>query len=190
MEKRIIEGKLNPESVASFSLVLFFILWGSVNLFGIIFGLFEFYDDVDLDKAVISLFISAVIAVLFYVTFNKTEIIVTDKRVYGKTSFGTRVDLPVDSISAVGITFLKSLTVTTASGAIRFFLIENRDDIHKELSRLLIERQEKKTENNNTDRGNYISVPDELKKYKELFDQGILTEEEFNMKKEQLLKMM
>lgn len=190
MEKRIIEGKLNPESVATFSMILLFILLGLVNLFGIIFGLFEFYDDVDLDKTVISLFISAVIAVLFYVKFSITEIIVTDKRVYSKTSFGTRVDLPVDSISAVGITFLKSLTVTTASGAIRFFLIENRDDIHKELSRLLIERQEKKTENNNTDRGSYISVPDELKKYKELFDQGILTEEEFNMKKEQLLKMM
>lgn len=31
---------------------------------------------------------------------------------------------------------------------------------------------------------------DELKKYKELFDQGVLTEEEFRAKKEQLLKYM
>lgn len=34
------------------------------------------------------------------------------------------------------------------------------------------------------------SVADELKKYKELFDQGVLTEEEFAAKKEQLLKLM
>jgi TM2 domain-containing membrane protein YozV len=34
------------------------------------------------------------------------------------------------------------------------------------------------------------SVADELKKYKELFDQGVLTEEEFNAKKEQLLKLI
>lgn len=34
------------------------------------------------------------------------------------------------------------------------------------------------------------SVAEELKKYKELFDQGVLTEEEFAAKKEQLLKMM
>ena len=34
------------------------------------------------------------------------------------------------------------------------------------------------------------SVADEIKKYKELYDQGILTSEEFQTKKEQLLKMM
>lgn len=35
-----------------------------------------------------------------------------------------------------------------------------------------------------------ISVADELKKYKELKDQGVITEEEFQFKKEQLLKLM
>lgn len=34
------------------------------------------------------------------------------------------------------------------------------------------------------------SVADELKKYKELKDQGVLTDEEFIAKKEQLLKLM
>ena len=34
------------------------------------------------------------------------------------------------------------------------------------------------------------SVADELKKYNALFEQGVLTEEEFNTKKEQLLKLM
>ncbi len=34
------------------------------------------------------------------------------------------------------------------------------------------------------------SVADELKKYKELFDQGVLTEREFIAKKEQLLKLI
>lgn len=34
------------------------------------------------------------------------------------------------------------------------------------------------------------SVTDELKKYKELKDQGVITEEEFQAKKEQLLKLM
>lgn len=34
------------------------------------------------------------------------------------------------------------------------------------------------------------SVADELSKYKKLFDQGVLTEEEFNAKKEQLLKLI
>lgn len=34
------------------------------------------------------------------------------------------------------------------------------------------------------------SVADELKKYKELMDQGVITEEEFQIKKGQLLKLM
>ena len=34
------------------------------------------------------------------------------------------------------------------------------------------------------------SAADELKKYKELKDQGVITEEEFQVKKEQLLKLM
>lgn len=33
-------------------------------------------------------------------------------------------------------------------------------------------------------------VADELKKYKELKDQGVITEEEFQVKKEQLLKLI
>ena len=34
------------------------------------------------------------------------------------------------------------------------------------------------------------SIADEIKKYKELYDQGILTAEEFQTKKEELLKLM
>ena len=34
------------------------------------------------------------------------------------------------------------------------------------------------------------SAADELKKYKELLDQGVITEQEFQAKKEQLLKLM
>lgn len=37
--------------------------------------------------------------------------------------------------------------------------------------------------------GNNVSPADELKKYKELFDQGILTKEEFEKKKSDLLNL-
>lgn len=38
--------------------------------------------------------------------------------------------------------------------------------------------------------GSNESIADELKKYKELYDMGALTEDEFTAKKEQLLKLM
>lgn len=42
----------------------------------------------------------------------------------------------------------------------------------------------------NTSSNSNQSVADEIKKFKELLDQGIITEEEFQAKKEQLLKLM
>ena len=42
-----------------------------------------------------------VIGVIFYIAVSKVSITVTDKRVYGTATWGKRVDLPFDSISAV-----------------------------------------------------------------------------------------
>ena len=114
---------------------------------------------------------------------RKMKIIVTNKRVYGQTSFGRQVDLPFDSISAIGKGFLKGVAVATSSGKIRFILISNRDDIYKKISDLLITRQDKKQVENNT------STTEELKQYKELLDSGVITQEEFEAKKKQLLNL-
>lgn len=131
--------------------------------------------------------VSAVIALLFFLKFHKTELVVTDKRVYGKTSFGKRVDLPLDSISAVGTSLLKTIAVTTASGAIKFSLIANRDEVHEKITGLLVNRQGK-------DKPSEIKVekpanndPADLKKYKDLLDSGVITQEEFDAKKKQIL---
>ena len=118
---------------------------------------------------------------------NKTELIVTDKRVYGKAMFGKRVDLPVDSISAVGTSMLKGIAVASSSGRIKFLGISNRDEIHKVISDLLVGRQEKPISNTVVKQEVQQSSADELKKYKELFDQGIISQEEFDAKKKQLL---
>ena len=136
------------------------------------------------------LFFSAVAGGLLvgglYLWLN-TEMVVTDKRVYGKTAFGKRVDLPLDSISAVGSSLMKGITISTSSGRISFLPIKNRDDIHKRVSDLLIERQKKRTENASAQSVVQQSAADELKKYKDLLDSGIISQEEFDAKKKQLL---
>ncbi len=133
--------------------------------------------------------IALIVAVVFYFIFHKTELIVTDKRAYGKTSFGKRVDLPLDSISAVKTGILKTIAITTASGAIKFSLISNRDEVHEALSNLLIERQSKADDSTQTisKQDNSQSSADELMKYKSLLDSGVITQEEFDAKKKQLL---
>lgn len=122
-----------------------------------------------------------------YWWLKNTEITVTDKRVYGKTATGKRVDLPFDSISAVATSLFKGISVATSSGLINFKMIANRDEIHKSISQLLIDRQNSKQEQKQVIVNNNDSTTEQLKQYKELLDNGIITQEEFNTKKKQLL---
>ena len=129
----------------------------------------------------------SVLLFLIGLIFCGAKIVVTDKRVYGKSLLGQRVDLPLDSISAVGTFWLMGVSVSTSSGRIKFAFIKNKNEIHECISKLLIERQRASKENAPAKSCESISIHDELKKYKELLDSGIITQEEFDAKKKQLL---
>ncbi len=131
----------------------------------------------------------AIIGFVIYSRWSKVSLTVTDKRVYGNNSLGKRVDLPLDSITAVGTSAFSALAVTTASGAIKFTMLKNRDELHKVISDLLIDRQGKEKTVATTTIKQEIpqSNADELRKYKELLDSGVISQEEFDAKKKQLL---
>ncbi len=128
--------------------------------------------------------ILAIIGFVFYKRWSKVQITVTNKRVYGNDATAKRVDLPLDSITAVATSPFSGLAVTTASGAIKFVMLKNRDELHEEISKLLIGRQERST---TIKQEIPQSAADELKKYKDLLDSGAITQEEFDAKKKQLL---
>ena len=128
-----------------------------------------------------------IIAIIFYILATKVKLTVTDKRVYGTTAFGKRVDLPLDMISAVGTGMFKSIAISTTSGVIKFSFMENRDAIHTAISKLLIDRQNKPVSATTIKPDIPQSNADELKKYKELLDCGVISQEEFDNKKKQLL---
>lgn len=69
----------------------------------------------------IVLIVSAVILLLY---IGNCEIAVSNVRVYGKAAFGKRVDLPVDSISAIATTTFSGIAVATSSGRVCFFGIK------------------------------------------------------------------
>ena len=137
----------------------------------------------------IGFFVVSLYLMLFAIAIQKTIIIVSDKRVYGVTTFGKRVDLPFDSISAVGISAFHGIAIGTSSGRIMFKGIGNRDEIHDAISKLLVERQNKEKIVATTTIKQEIpqSNADELKKYKELLEIGVISQEEFDAKKKQLL---
>lgn len=136
--------------------------------------------------AVLAALAVVLLAIFFYV--RKTELTVTDKRIYGKVAFGKQVDLPVDSISAVSTSALKGIAVATSSGKISFLGLTNRDEISKEISNLLIERQNTKTaEVQSSATAPASNSMDDLIKLNDLLKAGIITQEEFDLKKKQLL---
>ena len=129
---------------------------------------------------------------LYISFFGKCSLVVTNQRVYGKTAFGRQVDLPLDSISAIGITnfiMIHSIEVSTSSGKIHFYLVKNDKAVYGTLSRLLQERQMSSSLCTSETVIKQESNVDELRKYKQLLDEGIITQEEFDAKKKQLLDL-
>lgn len=131
---------------------------------------------------------TGLVCFLIFAWLHSYQMTVTDKRVYGKTAFGKRVDLPVDSVSAIGSKWMNGVAVSTSSGRIAFLMIKNRDEIHNCVSKLLIERQNKLTTPSVVKQEAHMSNPEKLKKYKELLDMEVITQEEFDKKKKQLLE--
>ena len=125
---------------------------------------------------------------LIYIWLKSYELTITDKRVYGKVAFGKRVDLPVDSVSATAtIGLFKGVSVSTSSGKISFLAIKNANEIYEIINNLLVDRQKEKAQNTGTTIVQNSDEADQLKKYKDLLDSGVITQEEFEAKKKQLL---
>lgn len=127
------------------------------------------------------------LAVLFLFFVKRSEITVTNKRVYGKAAFGKQVDIPIDSITAVGTGLFSSIKVASSSGRIGFFQIENRDSIHSAISNLISQRQNGTKSVTTINQEIPQSNADELQKFKNLLDSGVITQEEFDAKKKDLL---
>ena len=130
------------------------------------------------------------ILIMFF-AISKCELEITDKSAKGKTFFGKEVVLPMYMISTYSTRkFLSTISVATSSGITKFALIKNYIEIGNVLSQKINERQD------NTLSGSVASTStptsqssamDDLKKLKDLFDAGIITQEEFDAKKKQLL---
>lgn len=141
---------------------------------------------------VIGLIISAFLIfspIWLKITIGKGKICVTPKVIYGLAGiFVRRVDLPLDSVSAVSLTRFKGLSVSTSSGVITFHFIENIDAVHSVINNLLINRQANKTPSVATaEAASPVKDVSELKKYKELLDMGAISQAEFDAKKNELL---
>ena len=138
-------------------------------------------------------FIFGVVALIIFLANRKCELTVTDKNVRGKAAFGKEVVLPLHMVSAYSTRkFLATIAVATSSGLTKFNLIDNHKEIGEVLSGLINERQTKTTTAQGATPAQSAPAPqsnsmDDLVKLKSLLDSGIITQEEFDAKKKQIL---
>ena len=133
--------------------------------------------------------IASIVIGIIYLANRKCELQITENNVKGKTLFGKEVVLPLYMISAYSTRKLLSVVaVATASGITKFSLIENYEEIGDVLSQLINQRQRNTQVESNQSSPKSDSI-DDLLKLKTLLDSGIITQEEFDAKKKQLLDL-
>lgn len=136
-----------------------------------------------------------------YKVSKDVKLVITNKRVIAKGGrFGSESNIPIDSISAVSKGIFKSVKITSSSGVINFNFLENPVEIYETINNLINKRnsliddiytkQKSNVEITNINKGTSSAPIDNvetLRHYKELLDEGILTQEEFDTKKKELL---
>ena len=134
----------------------------------------------------ICLLASIVIGIIYLVN-RKCELTITDQNVRGYTLFGKEVVLPLYMVSAYSTRkFLSTIAIATSSGITKFALIENYAEIGNVLS-TQINKKQSNTSSSENHPAPQSNAMDNLIKLKSLLDAGIITEEEFNTKKKELL---
>ena len=115
------------------------------------------------------------------------ELYITENNVIGKTPFGDEIKMPLHTITTFTTSkFLSSIAVSSSSGVAKFSFIANYREIGNVLSQNMAGNQ--KSINNTvvatTPPQNSI---EDLLKLKSYLDLGIITQEEFEAKKRQML---
>ena len=130
---------------------------------------------------------------LVYYNYNYRkyyELTITDKRIYGKV-MSNYIDLPFDKVSSVKVNDMQAtIQFSTSSGIINVPYCTNKNEIVEIVISQLNKRQEitRKEETNITNTTTSEDV-DILRKYKTLLTEGIITQEEFDAKKKELLDL-
>lgn len=128
------------------------------------------------------LFVSLGIANVLYCKDKKTELSILDNVVIGKKSNGKTVQFLLKDIKSVETTKTQGLKITGAGIKYDIHLIQNAEEMKNLMMDMLAE-----VNHGHSDVAMVGSSVNDIKEYKKLLDAGIITQEEFDAKKKQLL---
>lgn len=195
-EEKLAEAKINVNiffaavffALAILTLIITFIVagvicskYGGANVFAWIAR--YFFDGYIAGVVFIILFIALALVFLKAKPVNNS-LIVTNKRIIGTVGLAKkRVDLQISAISSIGTgEAFDSLAIATSSGRIIFTFVKNRQEIYEVINKLINEIKPQEVLQTGK-----ISNLAELTELKNLLDAGVITQEEFDKKKKQIL---
>ncbi len=197
-EKVLIKSIRSEKAYRNNLILIYFLSAGSAFLFAFFFSLEMGFETFGMCFWLWLLMFSTPFALSFHFIlkkiFDRVSIVVTNYKVTGAYGFKEQMNIPIDSISSVttNSSFLSAIGFTCAGNAYRMSYIENRKEIIEVVNKLIAERTTNKAQytppiqavrNVNSD------IATELKKYKSLLDDGLITQEEYEAKKKQLLNL-
>lgn len=150
----------------------------------------EFFDDYNFFHWGMFLILGillSVIGVMIKVYTEKCSITVTDACVLGKIGKfrgENEVKIPLNQITAIHKTCFNGVYVASIGRTSNFYCIENCEQVIKYIAGLLADGSSQPAE---TVKSDAESGASEIKHYKELLDAGVISQEEFDAKKKQLL---
>lgn len=126
------------------------------------------------------------------IMLDTTELCITNKRIIGKHGWlnTSTLDAPLNKINDIiikqnitGKIFkFSNVIISTSSSKYNFHYIKNAESFKNEFNYIIFNTNKEMTEYSNEDKY------DKLSKIKKLLDENIITEEEFKIEKEKILK--
>lgn len=132
-----------------------------------------------------SLILLQIIFTLWYANNKKQSMVVDSSRVICKVGNKTKKEFLIQDISSVESYSAKGLRIKGAGINYKINRLTNADELKSYLMNMIEKNKSDTPVASSND--NHLSNVDELKKYKELLDSGVITQEEFDAKKKQLL---
>lgn len=130
--------------------------------------------------------VALIVGVIMKFNTEKCEITVTKEAICGKLPRGKEVQIPLNQITAINRSSFNGVSITSIGNVSNFHCIENREEVMKAISYLLANPQQSSVQPTQSASAN-DGEAEQLKRLKDLLDSGVLTQEEFDTKKKQIL---
>lgn len=141
-----------------------------------------------------SLPFSAIPHYFLHKVYYRQSITVTSQRVRCTSGFKDEMNMPIDAISSVAVNtgLFQSITLTCAGNSYSITYIENCQEVYDVINKLINEKRRQPTKVNiepivQNNSSATEDVTEQIRKYKQLLDEGIITQEDFDAKKKQIL---